>query len=445
MTRRFGTDGVRGVANIELTPELAFQLGRAGAHVLTRHRSPDTATRLLVGKDTRLSGDMLEAALVSGILSVGADAYLLGVLPTPGVAYLTAQQGMDAGVMISASHNPAADNGIKFFSQSGHKLPDQLEDEIEHYLEHPELLPRPKGDCVGKVVAAGDWQIQYLQYLEGLAEQSLAGLHLVLDCANGAASQLAPELFRHLGAEVDVINASPDGLNINAGCGSTHLAGLSQAVRAEQADLGLAFDGDADRLLAVDHQGQIVDGDAIMAICAVHLQELGRLEHNRLVATVMSNLGLEQAMRQRGVELLRAKVGDRYVLAKMQETGAVLGGEQSGHVIFSQYSTTGDGLLTALQLTQIVAYANRRLDELAAIVKPLPQVLRSVRVRDKAIAAAPAVQEAIAQVERTLVDSGRILVRPSGTEPVVRVMVEAASKIQAEQMVALVIDALQGK
>ncbi len=445
MARRFGTDGVRGIANIELTPELAFQLGRAGAHVLTKHRQPDSSTRLLVGKDTRLSGDMLEAALVAGILSVGADAHLVGVLPTPGVAYLTAHQNMDAGVMISASHNPAADNGIKFFSQDGHKLPDQLEDEIEYYLDHPGLLPRPKGDSVGRVVAVTDWQVHYLRYLEGLAEQSLAGLHVVLDCANGAASQLAPVLFRHLGAEVTAINASPNGLNINDGCGSTHLEGLRQTVVSEQADLGLAFDGDADRLLAVDHLGHAVDGDAIMAICALHLQSEGRLQNNLLVATVMSNLGLEQAMRQHGIELLRAKVGDRYVLAMMQERAAALGGEQSGHIIFSEHSTTGDGLLTALQLTQIVANANSRLSDLAAVMQPLPQVLQSVRVHEKSIAETPAVRAAIATVEQTLRQDGRILVRPSGTEPVVRVMVEAESKALAEDMVALVVAALEGK
>lgn len=445
MARRFGTDGVRGIANVELAPELAFQLGRAGAHVLTKHRQPGSTTRLLVGKDTRLSGDMLEAALVSGILSVGADAHLVGVLPTPGVAYLTAHRDVDAGVMISASHNPAADNGIKFFSQEGYKLPDQLEDEIEYYLDHPEMLPRPKGDCVGRVVAVSDWQVQYLQYLEGLATQSLAGLRVVLDCANGAASQLAPVLFRHLGAEVTAINASPDGLNINAGCGSTHLEGLSQAVLASQADLGLAFDGDADRLLAVDHQGHAVDGDAIMAICALYLKSEGRLRNNLLVATVMSNLGLEHAMRKHGIELLRAKVGDRYVLAMMQEKVAVLGGEQSGHIIFSEHSTTGDGLLTALQLTEIVANANSRLSDLAAIVQPLPQVLQSVRVHDKSIAGTPAVRAAIATVEQMLAESGRILVRPSGTEPVVRVMVEAESKTLAEEMVALVVAALEGR
>lgn len=442
MARRFGTDGVRGEANTQLTPELAFQLGRAGAYVLTQHQPPESAVRLLVGRDTRLSGDMLQAALVAGILSVGADAYLVGVVPTPAVAYLTTHYGLDAGVMISASHNPAADNGIKFFSQSGCKLPDQLEDEIEHYLDCSDCLPRPAGDKVGRVHPAEAWQEAYLDYLLAISSADLAGLHLVLDCANGAASQLAPRLFQRLQARVDVINSEPDGLNINADCGSTHLQSLQQAVRQRQADLGLAFDGDADRLLAVDHQGEVVDGDAIMAICALAMQKAGQLAGNQLVATVMSNLGLERAMRQHGIDLLRAAVGDRYVLALMQECGASLGGEQSGHIIFLQHSTTGDGLLTGLRLAQVLSRTGQSLQQLANVVERYPQVLRSVRVSDKAVLQQPDVQAAIAKAEQLLAGAGRILVRASGTEPVIRVMAEAEPASLAEQAVGQIIAAL---
>ncbi len=444
MRRRFGTDGVRGKANTELTPELAFQLGRAGAYVLTKHRADSCTARILVGKDTRLSGDLLEAALISGILSVGAHAYRVEVVPTPAVAWLTAHQDMDAGVMISASHNPASDNGIKFFSQSGHKLPDGLEAEIESYLDQPELLPRPQGDQVGRAHEVVGWQADYLQYLKNLASHPLAGLRVVLDCANGAAYRMAPLLFRQLGADVKAININPDGLNINRDSGSTHMDGLCRAVRAEHADLGLAFDGDADRLLAVDDQGDIVNGDAIMAICAVNLKQQGRLQHHRLVATTMSNLGLELAMKEQQIEMLRSDVGDRYVLAMMQETGAVLGGEQSGHIIFSEHSTTGDGLLTALQLAQIVTTTRRSLADLASIVQPLPQVLKNVPVDDRSIVEQPSVQAAILQAQQTLGETGRILVRPSGTEPVIRVMVEATTEQQAHRMAQLVVAVLQG-
>jgi phosphoglucosamine mutase len=346
-------------------------------------------------------------------------------------------------VMISASHNPAIDNGIKFFSSSGHKLPDQLEEEIERYLDQPELLPRPQGDQVGRVHEAASWQTDYLQYLKELASHRLDGLQLVLDCANGAAYRIAPLLFRQLGAQVRTINANPDGQNINRDCGSTHMAGLSAAVLSEQADMGLAFDGDADRLLAVDSRGGIVNGDAIMAICAVHLKQQGRLRHHRLVATTMSNLGLELAMREQQIELLRSDVGDRYVLAMMQDTEAVLGGEQSGHIIFSEHSTTGDGLLTALRLAEIVTLKRQSLAELASIVQPFPQVLKNARVADRSVINRPVVQAIISQVRQALGETGRILVRPSGTEPVIRVMVEAQSEQQAEQLANQVVAILQ--
>lgn len=443
MARIFGTDGVRGIANIDLTPELAFGLGRAGAFVLSRHAQTNGRISLLVGKDTRLSGDMLEAALSAGILSVGADVYQVGVLPTPGIAYLTAQQPVTAGVMISASHNPAIDNGIKFFSHDGLKLADELEDEIEHYLHNPENLPRPAGDRVGRVYEVAGWGERYLEHLASSINIPLSGMTVVADCANGASFEVAPRLLRRLGARVVTVNDQPDGLNINVDCGSTHPEGLSMHVKAQGADIGLAFDGDADRLIAVDHLGQVIDGDAIMAVCALDLQRRGMLAGGKLVATVMSNLGLEKAAQQHGIELLRSKVGDRYVLALMQESGSILGGEQSGHIIFWQHSTTGDGLLTALQLLQVVKATGKTLAALAGVVERYPQILRNVRVSDKGVINHACIQQAITGAEQQLLGRGRILVRPSGTEPVMRVMVEAVTLDLAEEAAAPVIQALQ--
>lgn len=443
MARIFGTDGVRGIANIDLTPELAFGLGRAGAFVLSRHAQTSGRISLLVGKDTRLSGDMLEAALSAGILSVGADVYQVGVLPTPGIAYLTAQQPVTAGVMISASHNPAIDNGIKFFSHDGLKLADELEDEIEHYLHNPEDLPRPAGDRVGRVYEVASWGELYLEHLASSVDVSLSGMTVVADCANGASFEVAPRLLRRLGARVITVNDQPDGLNINVECGSTHPEGLSMHVKAQGADIGLAFDGDADRLIAVDHLGRVIDGDAIMAVCALDLQRRGMLAGGKLVATVMSNLGLEKAAQQHGIELLRSKVGDRYVLALMQESGSILGGEQSGHIIFWQHSTTGDGLLTALQLLQVVKSTGKTLADLAGVVERYPQILRNVRVSDKGVIGHVCIQQAIAGAEQQLLGRGRILVRPSGTEPVIRVMIEAVTLDLAEEAAAPVIQALQ--
>lgn len=445
MTRIFGTDGVRGVANTVLTPELAFNLGRAGAYVLAQHQAPTEPVKILVGKDTRLSGDLLANALIAGILSVGADAYLAGVLPTPAVAWLTKQQAMTAGVMISASHNPAADNGIKFFAHNGCKLPDELEDEIEQLLQHPEQLPRPAGDKVGRLYQVADWPDLYLDYLCELVQVPLTQLHIVVDCANGAVSYIAQRAFERLGVKVDILNATPDGLNINVACGSTDPAELAARVQQVGADLGVAFDGDADRLIAVDHRGQIVDGDAIMAVCALALQQRGALANDSLVATVMSNLGLEQAMQAAGITLLRAAVGDRYVLAKMQEVGANLGGEQSGHIIFLDYATTGDGLLSALQLLQVVAASKQSLAELAAVVKPFPQVLHNVPVQDRNIIADNKVQQAIAAAEQMLAGRGRLLVRPSGTELLIRVMAEAETAALAEEAAQLVVVAIRSQ
>ncbi len=443
MARIFGTDGVRGVANTELTPELAFNLGRAGAFVLAQHQTAEQSVRILVGKDTRLSGDLLASALTAGILSVGADAYLAGVLPTPAVAWLTQHKSMAAGVMISASHNPAADNGIKFFAHNGCKLPDEIEDEIEYFLQHPEAVPRPAGDQVGRVQEVLDWPNLYVDYLFSLVRRPLLGLHVVVDCANGAVFRVARSLFERLGIKTDLINATPDGLNINVKCGSTAPSGLAAKVQEVRADLGLAFDGDADRLIAVDHLGRIVNGDAIMAICAIALKRAGLLANDTLVATVMSNLGLEKAMQTAGIKLLRAQVGDRYVLATMQAEGANLGGEQSGHIIFLDHATTGDGLLTAMQLLQIVVESKQTLAELAAAVKPFPQVLHNVRVADRSLLEADPVQQAIGQAEKVLAGRGRLLVRPSGTEPLIRVMAEAETEELAEQAARIVVAAIK--
>lgn len=443
MVRIFGTDGVRGAANTVLTPELAFNLGRAGAFVLAKHQASEQPTRILLGKDTRLSGDLLTSALTAGVLSVGADAYLAGVLPTPAVAWLTKQKEMSAGVMISASHNPAVDNGIKFFAHDGCKLPDEIEDEIEYYLQHTTELPRVAGDRVGRMYAVADWPTAYVDYLFSLAKQPLSGLHLVIDCANGAACQFAQDLFSRLGARIEMLNSTPDGLNINMNCGSNAPAGLAERVLQTGADLGLAFDGDADRLIAVDNLGQIVNGDAIMAICALALKRADRLANDTLVATVMSNLGLEKAMQAAGIKMLRAPVGDRYVFATMQEVGANLGGEQSGHVIFLDHATTGDGLLTAIYLAQIIGESKQTLAELSAVLKPYPQVLHNVRVTDAGILQTDSVQQAIVAAEQILHGQGRLLVRPSGTEPLIRVMAEAKTEALAEQAVQLVVAALQ--
>ena len=329
------------------------------------------------------------------------------------------------------------------FSSDGYKLPDAIEEEIEFYLDHPEQLPRPAGDKVGRVYQVSDWQELYVDYLASLARVPLQGMRIVVDCANGAAYKVAPQLFTRLGAQVAVINAEPDGRNINVSCGSTHPQGLAQLVQAHAAHLGLAFDGDADRLIAVDHQGRVVDGDVIMAICALDLAKKGCLTNNTLVATVMSNLGLEKAMQAAGIQLLRTKVGDRYVLAKMQEVGACLGGEQSGHIILADYATTGDGLLTALQLVQIVAESGRSLADLASAMQPYPQVLRNVRTKDKSIVGDRQVQQVMAQAEQDMQGKGRLLVRPSGTEPLIRVMAEAETQAMADQAVRMVVQSLE--
>ncbi len=431
MPRLFGTDGVRGLANGELlTPEFAVGVCASAARTLSN--GSGRRPLAVVGRDPRASGEMLEAAVVAGLTSAGADAIRVGVLPTPGVAHLVAETGADLGVMISASHNPMPDNGIKLFAAGGHKLPDDVEDAIEQQFAEG-LGARPTGDGIGRVWDAPDANDVYVAHLLSAAPGSLSGLRVVVDCAHGAAALAAPEAYRQAGADVIALHAEPDGLNINDGVGSTHLDLLRSAVLEHGADLGIAHDGDADRCLAVDATGAVVDGDRIMAVLALAMREAGELAHDTLVATVMSNLGLHIAMREAGITLDTTKVGDRYVLERLREGGFTLGGEQSGHVVLPGHATTGDGLLTALRLMSRVAQTGTPLAELASVVTVLPQVLRNVPVADKdAVAASADVAEAVAKAEAELGDTGRVLLRPSGTEQLVRVMVEAPSEDEAD-------------
>lgn len=430
MGRLFGTDGIRGVANVELTPELAFKVGRAASHVLSRDGGA-----FVIGRDTRISGEMLEAALVASICSTGGTVLRAGIIPTPGAAYLGRTHGAVA-VAISASHNPVADNGIKFFARDGFKLPDTVEDAIEAALDRADLR-RPTGAEVGRAETLADAVESYADFVASLATVPPSGLRVVVDCAYGAAYAAAPLVWERLGATVIPINAEADGRRINVDCGSTSPEVVRRAVLEHGADLGFAHDGDADRVIAVDETGRIVDGDAIMGLCALHLAGTGRLPGMAVVATVMSNLGLEVALRRAGVALERTKVGDRYVLERMREVGVPLGGEQSGHVIFLDHVTTGDGLVTAVQVANVMMESGRRLSELAAPIQRFPQVLKNVRVAARdGVGAHPAVQAAVGEAERRLGARGRVLVRPSGTEPVVRVMVEAEDGDEAEALAA---------
>ncbi|MCQ4120233.1 phosphoglucosamine mutase [Rhodococcus tibetensis] len=425
MGRLFGTDGVRGLANTELTAELALQVASAAATVLA---SPDSGRpTAVVGRDPRASGEMLEAAVVAGLTSAGVDVLNVGVLPTPAVAYLTADFDAALGVMISASHNPMPDNGIKIFAAGGHKLDDEVEDRIEAVAVGTTTKRAPTGAGIGRVRVVPDAAERYLQHLSTALSHRLDGLTVVVDCAHGAASAVAPTAYRAAGANVIAINARPDGLNINDNCGSTHLESLQKAVVEHGADLGLAHDGDADRCLAVDAGGSLVDGDAIMTVLALGMRDSGELVDNTLVATVMSNLGLHIAMREAGISLITTAVGDRYVLEGLRAGGFTLGGEQSGHVVLPAFGTTGDGVLTGLRLMGRMAQTGRPIADLAAAMTTLPQVLVNVKVADKrAVAASPVVLDAVAAAERSLGDQGRVLLRPSGTEQLVRVMVEAS-------------------
>ncbi len=441
MGRLFGTDGVRGVANQDLTSELALALGSAAARRLgsVGGRARRVA---VVGRDPRASGEMLEAAVIAGITSEGVDALRVGVLPTPAVAYLAGAYDADFGVMISASHNPMPDNGIKIFGPGGHKLDDAAEDRIEE-LVHQGPGQRPTGAGIGRVVDAEDALDRYLRHVGKAVTTRLDGLTVVVDCAHGAASAAAPRAYRAAGAHVIAINAAPNGLNINDGCGSTHMEALQAAVVSHGADLGLAHDGDADRCLAVDASGQLVDGDALMVILALAMQEAGELASNTLVTTVMSNLGLHLAMRAAAIEVRTTGVGDRYVLEELRAGEFSLGGEQSGHIVMPAFGTTGDGVLTGLRLMSRMAQTRASLATLAEPMQTLPQVLINVEVADKAtVSEAPSVRTAVAEAERALGDSGRILLRPSGTEQVVRVMVEAADEDTARRHAARVAESV---
>lgn len=432
MTRLFGTDGVRGVANRDLTAELAVDLSVAAAHVLAdRGEFAGHRPRAVVGRDTRISGQFLEAAVVAGLASAGVDVMLLGVVPTPGVAHLTDALGADLGVMLSASHNPMPDNGIKFLARGGHKLEDTVEIAIEKRMR--EEWQRPVGAHIGRVSTYEPAVDDYAAHLVDTLDKPLDGLRVVLDCAAGAAFRAGPKALRDAGAEVIAIHDDPDGLNINDGCGSTHLESLQAAVVEHRADAGFGLDGDSDRCLAVDHEGNVVDGDQILAILALSLRDSNRLAKDTVVATVMSNLGFVNAMRAAGVGVRQTKVGDRYVLEAMRVSGYSLGGEQSGHVIMSDHATTGDGILTSLKVLERMSATGCSLQELAAVMTRLPQVLVNVPDVDKARADDDAVlAAAVAEEEAVLGESGRILLRPSGTEPLVRVMVEAQTAEEAQ-------------
>ncbi|MGM0502092.1 MAG: phosphoglucosamine mutase [Bacillota bacterium] len=430
MAELFGTDGVRGEANVELSPELAFKVAKAGAYFLCQDNK-----KVLIGKDTRVSGDMLEAALVAGITSLGIDVVKVGVVPTPAVAYLTKEEDVAAGIMISASHNPAQDNGIKFFNQAGFKLTDEEENEIEDIIFNTwEQVPTTKGDQVGKVSYLEDAMNRYTAHLKATVDSDFSDLKVVVDTANGAAYEVTPKLLKELGAEVIALNNHPTGENINVNCGSTHPEELQQAVIAENADLGIAHDGDADRLIAVDEIGSLVDGDYILAICGRYLIEQGQLPQDTVVVTKYSNLGLHQAIEEVGGEVVVTKNGDRYVLAEMKKNGYSLGGEKSGHIIFSDYNTTGDGVLTALQLLNIMEKTGRSLASLKAEMTELPQLLVNVEVDDKNWEDNEEIKVAIEDVEEQLATTGRIFVRASGTEPVIRIMVEGQDKEELQEL-----------
>ncbi|KKI92252.1 phosphoglucosamine mutase [Bacillus sp. SA1-12] len=442
MGKYFGTDGVRGVANSELTPELAFKIGRCGGYVLTKNTE---RPKVLIGRDTRISGHMLEGALVAGLLSIGAEVMRLGVISTPGVAFLTKALGAQAGVMISASHNPVQDNGIKYFGPDGFKLSDEQEYEIENLMDQEvDTLPRPVGAHLGQVNDYFEGGQKYLQFLKQTVDEDFTAIHVALDCAHGATSSLATHLFADLDADVSTMGTSPNGLNINDGVGSTHPGALAAFVKEKNADIGLAFDGDGDRLIAVDENGDIVDGDQIMYICAKFLKSEGRLKKNTVVSTVMSNLGFYKGLEQHEINSIPTAVGDRYVVEEMKKNDYNLGGEQSGHIIFLDYNTTGDGLLTGLQIVNIMKRTGKKLSELASEMTKYPQLLINVKVTDKHhVTETEKVKEVISAVESEMNGNGRILVRPSGTEPLVRVMAEAPTEELCREYVERIVEVVK--
>lgn len=437
MARLFGTDGVRGIANSELSVELAMSLGKYGAYVITKGK---TNAKIIVGKDTRISGDLLEYALISGILSTGCDVIRVGVIPTPAIAKLVKTLGADAGVMISASHNPVAFNGIKFFNERGLKLSDAIEDEIEALIKEARDLNNPTGLGVGRVEDYIEGENDYAKYIvDTLDGVTFEGLKVAIDCANGAASVIGPKTINQLDAKVYTIHHEPDGTNINENCGSTHLGDLKQFVKVVGADIGLAFDGDADRLLAIDEKGELVDGDKIMAICGKYLAAKNQLKDNTIVSTVMSNLGFDIALSENGMSSVKTQVGDRYVLEEMLANGYQLGGEQSGHIIFLEHNTTGDGLLTAVQLLRVLKEEGKTLSELASIMTVYPQVLKNAHVaNDKKyhFNDYEVVSKRISEIEDMFHGKGRVLIRPSGTEPLVRVMIEGENQDELEKVAA---------
>ncbi len=426
MARMFGTDGVRGVAGSELTIELATKLGQAGAYVLTKEQEHQAT--IIVGCDTRISGGMLASALMAGICSVGANAIFVGVMPTPAIAYLTRKHKVDAGVVISASHNPMEFNGIKFFNGDGYKLSDALEDEIEELIKNNmKDVVLPIGSGVGKIDYRFDLVDQYVSFMKKCVPLDLSGLKIVVDCAEGASYYTSVKTLKDLGANLVAIHTEPDGTNINANCGSTHMDELKARVVYEKADIGLAFDGDADRMLAVDEKGELVDGDQVMAICGLHMKQKGQLKKDTIVVTVMSNLGLDIMAKKEGLKLEKTKVGDRYVLENMMENGYNIGGEQSGHIIFLDDNTTGDGLLSALHLLKVLVETKKPLSELASVMEVLPQALVNAKVpnhKKESYMEYPEIADAIAVLEKKFNGEGRVLIRPSGTEPLVRVMIE---------------------
>ena len=446
MRKYFGTDGVRGVANKELTCDLAYKLGRAGGYVLTNN---EYKVKVVVGKDTRQSGDMLEAALIAGLMSVGCDVITVGVIPTPGVAYLTRKYGAECGVVISASHNPMEDNGIKFFNKDGFKLDDEIELKIEEYIDNMEKIAyNPIGNEVGVRIHKHTAAQDYVDYLKSIVDTDLTGLKVVLDCANGAAYKVAPEVFRELGAEVIAMNVTPDGENINHKCGSTHPEGLQKAVVEHNADLGLAYDGDADRLIAVDETGTIVDGDHIMILGAVYLKKQNKLANDTLVVTTMSNIGLHVAAKEYGIDLSITDVGDRYVIEEMKKSGHNLGGEQSGHMIFLDYNTTGDGTLSSLIVSKIVKEEGKTLSEQSALMTTYPQVLINVDVRNEVknkFMENDEIRTEIEKLEKLMAGTGRVLIRPSGTQPLVRVMLEGKDEGQIRELAQELADLIKAK
>ena len=447
MGRLFGTDGVRGVANKELTPELAFNLGKAGTHVLKKDNERPV---VVIGKDTRISGDMLESALTAGILAVGGNVIRAGVIPTPAIAYLAKYYKADAGIVISASHNTFEYNGIKFFNGEGYKLDDDIEEEIEDIIiSSIDVNSHITGELIGRCLdASGDAAELYAAHLLETVDFRLDGIKVALDCANGASYRIAPKVYEALGAEVIVTGNEPNGININDGCGSTHPEKLSGLVQKTGAHVGLAFDGDADRLIVVDEKGNVIDGDRVIAICARMLKEQGRLAENKATVTVMSNIGFHKAMEESGIDVDVTGVGDRYVLEQMLKSGCVIGGEQSGHIIFREYTTTGDGILSSLQFMEAVLASGRKISEMASEIQIFPQVLVNARVKNenkKKYSNDPQIAAAIEEIEKKMEGNGRVLIRPSGTEPLVRVMIEGDDEVVLDQMARGLADLIEEK